>query len=208
MASLKRADILPKNYPPTPVRFPLPMFRLQLEAAARYLFEGERREALLAAQIPLDVLTGTGDPALNVAQIAVFMQALTALIGPDKATDFGHEAFQKMTTLVPRPTLTPAQRSVSSSDKLFLRVREAAATLNRLTSSNFIVKWHGGAEADIFEDTGQHCYGYAGDQLACATLTGYLYEAAAHLASVKMQIIESECMVTGALACRWHCKLA
>lgn len=208
MPSLKKADVLPKNYPPTPVRFPLPMFRLQLEAAARYLFEGERREALLAAGIPLDVLTGASDPAVNVAQISMFMQALVALTGPEKATAFGREAFHKMAALIPRPTLTPAQRAVSSSDKLFLRVREAAATLNRLTSSNFIVKWHGGAEADIFEDSGQHCYGYVGDQLACATLTGYLDEAAAHLASVKMQIIESECMVTGALACRWHCKLA
>jgi hypothetical protein len=208
MASPKKADVLPKNFPATPTRFPLPMFRLLLDAAARYLFEGERREALLTAQIPLDVLTGTGDPALNVAHVAVFMQELAVITGPEKAVAFGRDAFTKMTSLVSRPTLTPTQRAVSSSDKLFLRVREAAATLNRLTGSDFIVKWHGGAEADIFEDSGQHCYGYTGDQPACATLTGYVDEAAAYLAGVKMQIIESECMVTGALACRWHCKLA
>jgi len=208
MATLKRAQVLPKNFPATPTRFPLPMFRLQLDAATRYLFEGERRETLLTAQIPLDVLTGASDPALNVAQVAVFIQELALITGPEKAIAFGHDAFAKMSSLVTRPTLPPTQRAVSTSDKLFLRVREAAATLNRLTGSNFIVKWHGGAEADIFEDTGQHCYGYTGDQPACATLTGYIDEAAAYLAGVKMQIVESECMVTGALACRWHCKLA
>ena len=71
-----------------------------------------------------------------------------------------------------------------------------------------MAKWHGGAEANIFEDSGKHCYGYTGSDLACATLTGYLCEAAVYLSGVKMDVVESQCMVTGALACRWHCKSA
>jgi hypothetical protein len=204
----KTATSLPKNYPPTPVRYPLPLFRQQLAVADRYLFEGERREALLAANIPLDVLTGASDPALNVAQVAVFMQQVRLLIGQSKAIQFGHDAFLGMATQISKPALSPLARAVSDSDKLFLRVREAASALNRQTGSNFMVKWHGGAEADIFEDSGQHCYGYAGGDLACATLTGYLCEAVVYLSSVKMDVVESECMVNGALACRWHCKLA
>jgi len=191
-----------------PVRYPLPLFRQQLQVANSYLFEGERREALLAANIPLDVLTGLSDPAINVAQIAVFVQELRMLIGQPKALQFGHDAFLGMASLLSKPSLSPLVRAVSDSDKLFLRVREAASALNRQTGSNFIVKWHGGAEADIFEDSGQHCYGYTGGDLACATLTGYLCEAAVYLSGVKMDVVESECMVNGALACRWHCKLA
>jgi len=206
MSYPRRAEALPRNYPVVPARYPLPMFRLQFEAAGRYLYESERREALLAAQIPPEALSGSAELTINVSHVAIFVQELTVLCGSDKARTFGREAFQKNVSLVPRPALTTPQRAVSESDRLFLRVREAAATLNRLTGSNFMVKWHGGAEADIFEDTGQHCYGYICDQLACVALTGYLSEAVAYLAGVKMQIVESECMALGALACRWHCK--
>lgn len=71
---IRKPTQLPKNYAPVPVRYPLPIFRLQLEAAARYLFQSELKEALTAAAIPLDVLTGAGDPALTVAQVACFIQ--------------------------------------------------------------------------------------------------------------------------------------
>ncbi len=208
MTLVKKSAQLPKNYPAVPARYPLAMFRLQLETASRYLYEGEVKEALTTAMIPLDALTGAGDPALNVAQVACFMQELRSTIGAEKALLFGRDAFAKTAPLIPKSTLPPLPRAVSTSDKLFLRVREAMALLNKQIGSNFIVKWHGGVESDIFEDSGQHCYGYIGKELACTTLTGYLQEAITQLSGVKMTIIESECMATGALACRWHCQLA
>ncbi len=207
MTLIKKAVQLPRNYPAQPARYPLSMFRLQLLAAARYLFEGELREALTLANIPLDALTNGSDPALNVAQVAAFMQELKEIVGDEKALQFGREAFLKVAPSLSRPTLPPVNRAVSSSDKLFLRIRESFAALNRQCGSNFLVKWHGGAECDIFEDSGQHCYGYAGQSMACQTLTGYLQEASGYLSNVKMTVVESECMVTGALACRWHCNL-
>ncbi len=115
----KSAAALPNNYPPMPVRYPLPLFRQQLEAANRYLFDGERREALLAANIPLNVLSGVGDPAVNVAQIAVFMQQLRVLIGQSKSIQFGHEAFTRVASQIPKPSLSPLPRAVSSFDKFF-----------------------------------------------------------------------------------------
>ena len=115
----KSAAALPKNYPPMPVRYPLPLFRQQLEVANRYLFEGERREVPLAADIPLDVLSGVGDPVVNVAQIAVFMQQLLVLIGKGKSIQFGHEAFTSMASQIPKPSLSPLPRAVSSFDKFF-----------------------------------------------------------------------------------------
>ena len=115
----KSAAALPKNYPPMPVRYPLPLFRQQLEAANRYLFDDERHEALLAANIPLHVLCGVGDPALNVAQITAFMQQLRVLIRQSKSIQFGHEAFTSMASQIPKPSLSPLPRAVSSFDKFF-----------------------------------------------------------------------------------------
>ena len=204
----RKPDQVPKNYPPVPVRYPLALFRLQLDAAKRYLFEGEIKDILTSAMIPLDVLTLASDPVLNVSQIACFMQELREVIGSEKAVQFGHEAFTRSATALSRLALPSVPRSVSSEDKLFLRVREAMAGLNRQCGSNLIVKWHGGAEADIFEDTGQHCYGFVAKEVVCQTMTGYLQESIQVLAGVRMNLLESECMVTGSLACRWHCTLA
>ncbi|GEM_PF-1098454 len=205
----QKADPLPKNYPATPMRSSLPFFRAQLDTAGRYLFEGELKEALGTAGIPLAVLsTAPYDFPLTVAHVANFMQELKQIIGPEKALSFGGESFLKVSTLLVKPALPPLPRGVSSSDKLFLRVRESIAMLNRQSASNFIVKWHGGAESDIFEDTAQHCYGYSAHKVSCETLTGFLQEAIHSLAGVQMIITESECMTLGALACRWHCRLA
>ncbi len=208
MPYARKIAALPKNYPVIPVRYPVSLFRAQLDAAARFLFEGEIKEALAAASIPLDVLSGAADPGLSVAHISDFMQEVKQVIGPEKALQFGHEAFHKTAPLIAKPALPPLSRAVSSSDKLFLRVRESMSGLNRQSGSNFMVKWHGGAESDIFEDTAQHCYGYKCSGLSCETLTGFLQEAIIELAGIQMTITESECMATGALACRWHCQLA
>jgi hypothetical protein len=209
MAAVSKAAQVPKNYPTTPSRYPLNIFRLQVDAARRYLFDGELKEALTSAAIPLDVLTGAGEPVINVAQVSHFTQELRGMVGDEQAARYGREAFQHVSPLFPRATASTSHgRSVSSSDKFFLKVRDAMATLNKTIGSNFIVKWHGGAEADLFEDTAQHCYGFVGKGLACYTLTGYLEEAIIYLSGVKMSIVESECMANGALACRWHCRLA
>lgn len=207
--AVHRATQVPKNFPVTPARYPLPLFRLEVEATRRYMFEGEIKDALTQASIPLDVLTGAGEPVVNNAQVAHFMQQLREVVGDDEKTAlYGREAFQKVSPLMPRLSGGNNSRSVSSSDKLFLRVREAIAVINKQYSCNYIIKWHGGAEADIFEDTGRHCYGYAGGGLACATITGFLEEGILYLSGIRMAVIESECMANGALACRWHCRLA
>lgn len=207
--AISKAAQVPKNYPATPARYPLNIFRLQVEAAKRYLFEGELKEALTNATIPLDVLTGAGEPVINVSQISQFVQELREMVGDEQAIRYGREAFQHVSPLLPRASgSTSAGRSVSSSDKLFLKVRDSMAVLNKTVSADFIVKWHGGAEADIFEDTAQHCYGFAGKGMACFTMTGFLEEAIIYLSGVKMTIHESECMANGALACRWHCRLS
>jgi hypothetical protein len=208
MAIAKAAQV-PKNFPTTPARYPLNIFRLQVDAARRYLFEGELKEALTKASIPLDVLTGAGEPVINVAQVSEFTQELREMVGDEQAQRYGREAFQHVSPLLPRASgSTSAGRSVSSSDKLFLKVRDAMAVLNKTIGANFIVKWHGGAEADIFEDTALHCYGYTGKGLACCSMTGFLEESIIYLSGVKMTIAESECMANGALSCRWHCRLA
>lgn len=208
-AKAVKATPLPKNFPSIPARYPIALFRLQLDAAKRYMYEGELKEILKTAQIPLDVLSGVGEPILNVSQIAHFMQELRMMVGDDSAQRYGREAFQHVSPLFPRaPGSTSAGRSVSSSDKLFLRLRDAMAVLNKTSGSNFIVKWHGGAEADIFEDTAQNCYGFQGKGVTCATMTGFLEEAIVYLSGVKMNIHESECMANGSLSCRWHCNLS
>ena len=89
------------------------------------------RDLLVDAGIPLDVLTHGSDPALNVGQIAGFMQATRELVGSEKAFSFGHEAFVKVLPTLTRPSLPPLARTVSTSDKLFLRMREAMAVINR-----------------------------------------------------------------------------
>ncbi len=207
MSESHKAGTLPTNFPTPPARHSLALFRLQLDAATRYLFEGEIRELLTDAGIPLDVLTRGSDPALNVAQVAGFMQAVRGLIGSEKAFSFGHESFLKVLPTLARPSLPPLARTISTSDKLFLRMRDAMAVLNRQFDTNFLTKWHGGAEADIFEDSGLHCYGHICTGTACETATGFLAETIAQLAGIKMTLAESECMAMGALSCRWHCKL-
>jgi hypothetical protein len=185
------------------------LFRLQVDAARRYLFDTELKEALEEAAIPLDVLniTGTQQP-LTVAQVAIFSQVLRDITGDDKAVEYGHEAFIRCTSLIPRAAnLPPVLRAVSSADKLFLRIREAMANFNRKTGQNVMVKWHGGAESDIFDDTAQACYGYIADAAICYTMTGFLEEAINNLSGVKVKLTEVECMARGAGSCRWHAAL-
>jgi hypothetical protein len=181
-----------------------------VEAARRYLFETELRELLEEAQIPEEAMNSSGDSfPLSVAQVAVFNQGLSYISGEDKAIAYGREAFQKCTAIIARGTnIPPVLRAVSSADKLFLRIRESMANFNRQMDTNVIVKWHGGAESEVFSDSAWSCYGYVSSQPICLVTTGFLEEAISHLSGVKVVMEERECMAKGALTCRWHCALA
>ena len=205
-----RPNALPRNFPAIPGNYSDALFRLQIETARRYLFETELKEVLELSEIPLEILQpDSGDIALTVYQIACFMQHLRVITGDVKAVAFGRDAFEGCTSLIGRTAnVSPLLRAVSSADKLFLRVRDAMNGLNRQVGTNVLVKWHGGAESELFEDTGQHCYGYHHDAPICHTLTGFLEESIVYLSGVKVTLHETECMAHGALTCRWHCELA
>ena len=209
MAVVSRPNTLPDNYPATPASYPIGMFRLQVEAAKRYLFESELKEILEAADLPPNLLdTGNNEARLNVAQMACFFQGMRAVIGDTKAVEYGQDAFKRLMPVLSRTTTSNLLRPVSSVDKQFLRIRDAISGYNQRVGANFLVKWHGGAECDLFEDTGQHCYGFTSDELICPTMIGFLQQAIGGLSGIKVLLDESECMATGALACRWHCRLA
>jgi hypothetical protein len=211
MATSSRPKTVPKNYPVKPADYPFGMFRPLLETAQRYLFENELKEVLQDCGLPLDVLNpSVNDFSLTVAHVACFVQGLKEFTGDEKAIPYGRDAFRRAAPLFPRGVVgvTSTLRSVSANDKLFLRIRDAMSSYNRQFGANVMVKWHGGAESDLFEDTGQHCYGFSSDQMICQTLTGFLEEAIAELSGVKVALAERDCMARGALACRWHCALA
>src|SRR5690349_17287262 len=98
-----RPDATPRNYPADPPPYPDSIFRLEVEAARRYLFETELKELLEEAQIPDEAMNPGGDPfALSVAQVAVFNQGLRSISGDDRAIAYGREAFQKATAIIAR----------------------------------------------------------------------------------------------------------
>jgi hypothetical protein len=210
MTTASRPRTVPKNYPNTPAEYPLNLFRPQIEAARRYLFDSELKEVLESAGLPLELLEeGEADFALTVAHVACFVQTLKTVSGAEQAEGYGRDAFKRTVPLLARGSATlPVLRAVSAVDKLFLRVRDAMSIYNRYFGANVLVKWHGGAESDLFEDTAQHCYGFVADEPICQTMSGFLEEAIHSLSSVKVVLAESECMARGGLACRWHCKLA
>lgn len=207
-AKLDRPKTLPQNYPPVSAAYPALMFRAHIETARRYLFESELEEIIAAASLPAELLTTQNtEIALNTLQLACFVQGIRAIIGDEKARAYGREAFVQVAGLVPRSTPAPQLRAMSSVDRQFLRVRDAMAELSRQVNANIIIKWHGGAEADIFEDTGLHCYGYVGETQVCHTMSGFLEEAISYLSGAKVRLSETECMAMGSLTCRWHCFL-
>jgi hypothetical protein len=206
---VSRAKTVPKNYPPTPADYPLVMFRPQIEAAKRYLFESELKEVMEQSGLPLELLEPASDFRLTVAHLAAFVQNLKTVAGDDKGEDYGRDAFKRTATLFARGSGTlPVLRAVSAQDRLFLRIRDAMSVYNRQFDANVIVKWHGGAQCELFEDCAQHCYGFVSDEPICQTMSGFLEEAIVSLSGVKVTLSESECMARGALACRWHCALA
>ncbi len=210
MAASSKPRAVPANYPPQPVDYPFTGFRPLLETARRYLFENELKEVLQDCQIPVEVLKPSPlECHLTVADIACFVQGLKTFMGDEKGIPYGRDAFRRAASLVNRgaPNVAPVLRNVSAHDKQFLRIRDAMSTFNRYFGANVLVKWHGGAESDLFEDTGQHCYGFTADHMICQTLTGFMEEAIFSLAGVKVALTESEGMARGALACRWHCAL-
>ncbi len=204
VSPIHRPPSVPANYPSTPAAYPLFLFRPQVEAAQRYLFGSELKEVLEAAGLPANLLTARQSITLDVSQIACFMQELKKIAGEDKAPAYGREAFKKVGALLARTMTANVLRAVSPPDKAFLRVRDAMFGFSRQSGANIIVKWHGGKECDLFEDTGQHCYGYASDDFVCQTMTGFLQEAIVSLSGVKIALTECDCMAKGALACRWH----
>jgi hypothetical protein len=210
MTSASRAKTVPKNYPSAPAAYPLGLFRPQIEAAKRYLFESELKEVLELSNMPPGLMDSDSyDFALTVAHVACFVQNLKTVAGDDKGVGYGRDAFKQTAPLFARGTATlPVLRAVSAVDKLFLRIRDAMSIYNRHFAANVLVKWHGGAQSDLFEDTAQHCYGFVADEPICQTMTGFLQEAIGSLSGVKVTLEEVECMARGALACRWHCSLA
>jgi hypothetical protein len=205
MATSSRPKTVPKNYPAKPADYPFGMFRPLLETAQRYLFENELKEVLQNCGLPLDVVNlSMNDFSLTVADIACFVQRLKEFTGDEKGIPYGRDAFRRAVPLFPRGPVgvTSTLRSVSANDKLFLRIRDAMSSYNRQFVADVMAKWHGGAESDLFEDTGQHCYGFCSDQMICQTLTGFLEEVITELSGVKVALTEHECMARGALACR------
>src|SRR5262245_51696510 len=99
MASASRTNTVPKNYPPTPADYPLVMFRPQIEAARRYLFDGELKEVMEQSGLPLELIDPDSDFNLNVGHIAYFVQSLKIVAGEDKGEDYGRDAFKKTTAL-------------------------------------------------------------------------------------------------------------
>src|SRR5437762_6331680 len=106
MASTSRAKTVPKNYPSTPADYPLAMFRPQIEAAKRYLFESELKEVMDQSGLPLELIDSDTDFNLTVAHLACFVQNLKAVAGADKGEDFGRDAFKKTAPLFARGTGT------------------------------------------------------------------------------------------------------
>jgi hypothetical protein len=206
-----RPNTLPKNFSSSPANYPSGLFRLQLSAARRYLFDGELKEVMDAASLSPDFLNPIGaDLPLTVAQVSIFVQGIKGITGDDRALEYGREAFTKVVSLIPRGqnySNIGLLRTISDKNKLFLRIRESMFSFNKQVGSNVLVKWHGGEESELFEDTGQHCYGYKFGAPCCHTLTGFLESAILHMSGLKVELIERECMATGGLACRWHCHL-
>ncbi len=211
MATATRPKTVPKNFPPAPASYPVAMFRPQIDAARRYLFESELKEVLEMSGLPLTLLDpDVGDIPVTVAHVAAFVQGLKEVTGEEQARAYGRDAFKRTVPLLARGStgLPPILRAVSAVDKLFLRIRDVMSVYNRAFDANILVKWHGGAESQLFEDTAQHCYGFTSDVPICQTMTGFLEEAINSLSGIKVTMVESDCMAKGALACRWHCELA
>ncbi len=208
ISTVNRPETLPKNYPESPAAYPESIFRLQVEAARRYLFDSELQELLDGAGVPPDFME-SNVTGLTVAHVAYFMQGLMSVAGAEKALAYGRDSFGKTMSGFTRSTATlaPILRGPASPDKAFLRIRDVMSDLNRRIGANVLTKWHGGAGCDLFEDTGYHCYGFTADGAICHTITGFLEEAIMALANVKVKLNETECMARGALACRWHCDL-
>src|SRR5258708_329480 len=209
MAKLSRPGTLPKNYKAIPAPYPDLLFRVQMDAARRYLFDGELKELLEASQIPLKILESGVEPVgITVQHYAAFAQGLREICDDDKALSYGHDAFNRCATLMQRPGAgSPLLRAVSSADKLFLKIKDSLVTFNRYIGTDVIAKWHGGAECDMFDDTAQACYGYTSDEPICMTMSGFLEAGSQTIAGVKIKATEVECMAKGAPTCRWHCTL-
>ncbi|MEP7287790.1 MAG: hypothetical protein ABI947_18705 [Chloroflexota bacterium] len=201
-----RPNALPKNYPAVPAVYPTALFRLQVEAVQRYLYETELKEILTEAAIPLDVLNvASRRVMLTVAHSAVFMQALQEIIDDDKAVDYGHEAFIRCASMIPRSANIPfIQRTLSSGDRQNNRIRESLAGFNHETGMNVSLKWRDSGEFDLLDDAAQHCYGYIASTPICHIMTGYLEESIFYLLGAKVALAETNCMALGAATCCWH----
>src|SRR5260221_1166039 len=102
---VNRPKTVPENFPKAPTAYPVNLFRFQVDAAKRYLFEPELKEVLEAAGLSPDLMNPTGSYiAISVAQVSVFMQELKTIVGEDKAYTYGKESFMKMAALIPKPS--------------------------------------------------------------------------------------------------------
>src|SRR5262245_56462977 len=99
-----RPKVVPENFPKSPTAYPVNLFRLQVDAAKRYLFEPELKEVLDAASLSHDLMNPTGSYiAISVGQVSIFMQELKTIIGDDTAYIYGQESFIKVASLIPKP---------------------------------------------------------------------------------------------------------
>jgi len=120
-----RPKVLPKNFPAVPPAYSDALFRLQVQAARRYLFDTELKELLEQCGLPLEIADPAGPAiALTVADCSAFMQGLKQLAGEDKALPFGRDAFNSCTSIIVRSgNLPPVLRAVSSSSERRLSLR-------------------------------------------------------------------------------------
>src|SRR5258706_11097251 len=96
MAAPSRPATVPKNYPTPPASYPANLFRPQVEAAKRYLFESELKEVLKAAGLPPEIASNPAHSfTMTVVQLACFVQGLKEYTGEEKAFEYGRDAFKK-----------------------------------------------------------------------------------------------------------------
>jgi len=193
---ITRLTPTPKHFAMTPAQLPSEFIDGHINAAKRYLFEGELKSALTDSGLVRD--------RPNVAAYSLFVQSMRDTIGEDKLGDYGHETFAKLTSFINKPSSQFLRAAVSSEDKIFVKIRDGMLGISHFTGVEFIAKWHGGAQTELFCDAGLNCYGYSASMPICDVMTGFLEEAVYYFTSHRMRYKEVECMAQGAMSCRWH----
>lgn len=196
LPAITHAKPLPLQFPLQPAPLPTEFIDIHIQAAKRYLFETELKEALTQSEMSAN--------RRNVAGYSLFIQGIRDTVGVDKLKGYGRECFTKTTPFINRPSSQFLRAAVSNDDKIFVKIRDGMLGISKLIGVELIAKWHGGAQVDVFCDAGINCYGYTATMPICDVMTGFLEEAVHYYTGLNMHFQEVECMSQGAASCRWH----